>query len=69
MTSTELATRLEELVDATNAESVLEALSTVFAEKAEHIQSNWQDSGLALSYRKLADAVDRARRVANKQLS
>lgn len=38
---------IEELIDQNSLSAVKEAFANVCFEKAEHIQSNWQDSDLA----------------------
>ena len=38
---------LENLIDCTSIQAVLEALSDICGEKAEHIRSNWADIALA----------------------
>lgn len=41
---------IEELIDQNSLSAVKEALANVCFEKAEHIQSNWQDSDLAKTW-------------------
>jgi hypothetical protein len=41
-----LGEMLERLVDENGLTAVLDALATVCYEKADHVQSNWQDSAL-----------------------
>ncbi len=38
---------LEDMVDSSNLFAVLSALSIICDEKAEHIETNWQDQSLA----------------------
>lgn len=38
---------LESMIDSANLSAVLEAISDICGEKAEHIRANWQDNALA----------------------
>lgn len=38
---------LESLIDSTSVVAVMQALSEICGEKAEHIRTNWQDAKLA----------------------
>ena len=49
--------QLEMLVDATSVNAVLQALSEVCGLKAEHIESNWQDTVLAHHWRVAEGAI------------
>lgn len=49
---------LEKLVDDNGLQAVIGALSQICFEKAEHIQENWQDSGLAKLWEKNAKVLD-----------
>jgi hypothetical protein len=51
-------TDLELLVDATSMGDVLAALSEIASEKAEHIQSSWNDKHLAKTWRKVSYVID-----------
>jgi len=55
----ELADQLESLIDRASLAMVLEALSQVCWEKADHLQSNWQDSAAAKTWHKAGNAIDR----------
>ncbi len=43
----EFSEKLEALIDAHGLYNVVETLSTICSEKAEHIETNWQDGKLA----------------------
>ena len=49
---------LETLVDRHGLSNVIEALSIVCAEKADHIQTNWQDNVLAGSWERSSHQLD-----------
>lgn len=49
--------QLEMLVDATSLQGVLMALSEICDEKAEHVQTNWQDRGLARQWATACGAI------------
>ena len=51
---------LETLVDKHSVYDVLEALTDVMGEKAEHIRANWQDIPLALEWERDARKLTRA---------
>lgn len=51
---------LENLVDRTSLIEVLEALSEIAGLKQEHVQANWQDSGLAKAWGQASFHVARA---------
>ena len=51
---------LERLVDASSLWCVVEALAVIAMEKAEHIQSNWQDEHLAQDWALASCVLDRA---------
>jgi hypothetical protein len=57
-----LSVELERMVDNTSLASVLDALATIAAEKADHIDSNWQDAGLARVWRMSSIAIGAAYR-------
>ena len=59
VTVQELADQLEPLIDRASLATVLEALSQVCWEKADHLQSNWQDPVAAKTWRKASNAIDR----------
>ena len=48
--SKEQITTLEQFVDSSSLATVLDALSTIAFEKAEHIHTNWQDRALARAW-------------------
>lgn len=54
-----LAEKLEDLVDANNLVDVINALSQVCHEKAQHIEENWQDKRLAKTWETAARKLDR----------
>lgn len=51
MTNRDLNTQeretLEGLIDATSVVAVMQALSEICSEKADHVRTNWQDAKLA----------------------
>jgi len=51
---------LERLVDASTLRAVAIALSEIAAEKAEHIETNWQDRITARTWRDASRRLDRA---------
>lgn len=51
---------LEQLIDRTSVEAVLQALSAICDAKAEHIRENWQDDTTAGCWRYAARQVDKA---------
>jgi hypothetical protein len=59
LTVQELADQLESLIDRSSLATVLEALSQVCGEKADHLRSNWQDRTTAKSWDKAGHAIDR----------
>jgi hypothetical protein len=54
MTTAELETALEALIDATDLTAVIDALAQVAGAKAEHIASNWQDVTTAKAWDRAA---------------
>lgn len=48
---------LESLMDACSIESVLITLSDICEEKAEHVETTWQDKALARAWRTLGGAI------------
>jgi hypothetical protein len=48
---------LEDYIDRTSLSSVLNLLSAIADEKAEHIRTNWQDSITAAKWDKAADKL------------
>jgi hypothetical protein len=51
---------LEAIVDRNSLPEVLEALSQICYEKAEHIETNWLDTELAKAWRKAGEIVLKA---------
>lgn len=51
--------QLEALIDAVGLATLLDGIDIVCAGKAEHIEENWQDSGLARTWRKAGEATGR----------
>ena len=60
-TQQELERSLEDLLDRHGLDKVLSALSTVAAEKADHVQSNWGDSNDARAWMRVSRWADRQR--------
>jgi hypothetical protein len=54
MTTIELETALERLIDATNLAAVVFALDVIAGAKADHIATNWQDTTTAKVWNKAA---------------
>jgi hypothetical protein len=50
---------LEQLIDRTNAATVLDAIAEICAGKALHIQENWQDEKTARPWERASTAVTR----------
>lgn len=48
---------LETLIDHASLKDVLMALSEICAEKAEHIEANWQDKHLARRWNTMCGAI------------
>jgi hypothetical protein len=48
---------LETLIDRTSLQSVLMALSEICCEKAEHVETAWQDKHLARAWRTVEGAI------------
>jgi hypothetical protein len=46
----ELKVHLEDAIDSTSLDTVLELLAEIAGEKGVHIQTNWQDDKLAQSW-------------------
>ena len=51
---------LENLVDKTSLEDVVDSLAELCLEKAEHLESNWQDTKSASSWLKCAKILEKA---------
>jgi hypothetical protein len=51
---------LEELVDTLSLGNVLQLLGEICCEKAEHLETNWQDLAMGSDWRQAARALDRA---------
>lgn len=60
--------QLEATIDKMGVDSVLSLVETICDEKAEHIESNWQDKTLARHWSQLARAVERSARLAGLTL-
>lgn len=56
----QLQEKLEEIVDRTSLQLVLQALEQVCYEKHQHVLLNWQDKDLADAWYAAAKAVDKA---------
>lgn len=53
------ADKLEEMIDAGGLTKLVDALSVIAFEKAEHIRSNWQDVTTANAWERDAKALQR----------
>jgi len=51
---------LERVIDSHSMADVLNALEIIANEKAEHVESNWQDMPLGKAWRNMAKWLDRA---------
>lgn len=51
--------KLEEMIDRHGLKAVLNALGSVCHDKADHVQSNWQDRGLASAWQRAGKACDK----------
>jgi hypothetical protein len=58
MKTDDLQYQLEELIDKSNLVDVVEQLAQICRLKADHIESNWQDSALAKRWIKAANAIE-----------
>jgi hypothetical protein len=56
LNTTERAT-LESIIDSTNVQSVLMALSEICGEKSDHIRDNWQDVLTARAWANACGAI------------
>lgn len=52
------ADKLERLIDESSLAEVVDALTTICYEKAEHISSDWQDDSLARQWTKAGKLLD-----------
>ena len=50
---------LERLIDSTSLAKVVEMLSGIAGEKADHIRTNWQDDRLASRWQRVANRLDK----------
>jgi len=50
--------QLEQVIDSHSMADVLDALEIIANEKAEHIETNWQDRCLAKTWRSFAKWID-----------
>ena len=51
---------IESLIDSSSLANVVDALTTICYEKADHIDSNWQDHGLARMWTKAGKSIEKA---------
>lgn len=61
--TTSINEEIESAIDHSSVATILEVIATICAEKAEHVESNWQDARLA---RHWTDASDRIQLLADK---
>lgn len=54
----ETRTELEMMIDKNGLSDVLDAISVICAEKAEHLRTNWQDKNAARDWTKASNLVD-----------
>jgi hypothetical protein len=59
MTTKELETALEQMIDAKGIPAVLHALAMVCHEKSDHVDTTWQDRSLARLWTKSAQRFER----------
>ena len=55
--SDDLDYKLEQIIDATSVAKVLDMMSGICGQKADHIQSNWQDAPLARKWQRASDRL------------
>jgi hypothetical protein len=58
--SPELIETLENIIDKTTLEDVLDALGEICHGKADHIRSNWQDDATAHAWEVVASRIEKA---------
>ncbi len=63
----ELEEMLEGIVDRVGLSATLEALATVCGAKADHLESNWQDSVSARPWARLARRLDTVAAAAKRE--
>jgi hypothetical protein len=49
---------LEAMIDSNSLDAILEAVSVICAEKAEHLLTNWQDKVTARDWAKASNLID-----------
>jgi hypothetical protein len=59
MKTEQLRNELESLIDSNSLSTVLDAISVICHEKAEHVNENWQDKTLAKSWVKAGNRIGR----------
>lgn len=57
MTKQDIKNQLEQLIDRTGTFNVIEFISEIMYEKAQHLRENWQDEGQAKLWDKNAKAI------------
>jgi hypothetical protein len=50
---------IEAIIDRVGLAQVAEAISAIAAGKADHVQTNWQDKGLATTWTRIARKFDK----------
>lgn len=55
----DLINALESIVDKSSMSDVINALSMIASEKADHIRINWQDEALARVWERMGRTLDR----------
>ncbi len=50
---------LEHLLDASTPDLLIEALSVIATEKADHVRTNWQDDETARQWERIAKSLDK----------
>lgn len=62
----QLAFDLEEMMDKYSITTLIETLSSIAGEKAEHVRTNWQDERLGKTWDRMARVLDRSMQHVNK---
>lgn len=50
--------QLEQMIDTHGLSAVVGAMSKICSEKADHVQTNWQDSNTACDWRRASTRLD-----------
>ncbi len=53
--------RLEQMIDGSSPQAIVDALAEICGDKADHVRSNWQDEPLAKVWEKVGSVLDRVK--------